>query len=168
MKWNAFWQWRKIQLNGNLMLKPVAFLTQKICCSNHSWQLETHMTNKKRNTHRFRLKTKEQFIVWKARFDLFESYSGTTQLTHAFFFLSSIVRKRRKKWQLVKLCANWKAVKSGLICMESKWKMLFLSEQDGEWEMHIEPIKRHACRFNSLIHTHHSSHGQEFVLQKVR
>lgn len=31
------------------------------------------------------MKTKEQFIVWKARFDLFESFDGTTQLTHIFF-----------------------------------------------------------------------------------
>lgn len=104
----------KIQLNGNLMFKPVAFSTQKICCSNYSWQLvyggkKIGCDENKRTI--YRLEGTIRFIRELRRH----------HTTHTNIFPQ---REReicsRKKWQLVKLCANWKAVKSGLICMESE------------------------------------------------
>lgn len=102
----------KIQLNGNLMFKPVAFSTQKICCSNYSWQLVYGGKN--------RLRWKQKNNLSFGRHDSIYSRASTAPHNSHTYFSTEREICSRKKWQLVKLCANWKAVKSGLICMESE------------------------------------------------
>lgn len=54
-------------------------------------------------------KQKNNPAIQRVRFDLFASDKLSAYWTR---------NRTHKKWKLVKLCANWKAVKNGLICME--------------------------------------------------
>lgn len=62
----------KMQLNGNLMFKPVAFWNAENLLFELQLAVGTNKSNKERKSNSkssVTMKTKEQFMVWKARFD---------------------------------------------------------------------------------------------------
>lgn len=108
---------RRIQLNGNLMFKTSCVFkeTQKICCSNYGWQCQV-------GSERQNQSEKKSFICVLRCGNKRTIYRMESVHESACHSSSDGARTntRKKKWQLVKLCVNWKAVKSGLICMDTK------------------------------------------------
>lgn len=161
IKWNAFWQTtNSIEWQRTVQTSCVFTETQKICCSNYGWQCQVGSERQSQRRKRGSfvccdVKTKEQFIVWKP----FTRVPATAAVT-------ALAQTHQKKWQLVKLCANWKAVKSGLICMDTKH--VGMSEHAGAG-VKVTMNQSFGMAFASIVlsvctctHTHHSSRGQEF------
>lgn len=105
----------------------------------------TTKTKYKEKQKQLHLKTKEQSSDSEGTFRFIcEQHTQRT-------YVLNWTRNNKKIWKLVKLCANWKAVKNGLICMEywNDWK-----ERASDIELYIQTNHLVCIRFNSLKSIH--------------